>query len=65
LTVNLNLNGKILELTIFDNGKVNKSQIKNSGLGLMNLSERADRVDGDLKIDYGDGFKIEFVVDLK
>lgn len=65
IAVNLNLNGKALQLRIFDNGKVDKSKIKKSGLGLMNLSERADRVDGDLNIDYGEGFKIEFEVNLK
>ena len=59
ININLDLNGKGFSLTVHDNGTVDPTSIKKSGLGLSNMQARADKVGADFSLDYGAGFRVE------
>ena len=59
ININLDLNGKGFSLTVHDNGTVDPTSIKKSGLGLSNMQARADKVGADFTLDYGAGFRVE------
>ena len=64
IKIQLKLNRKNLLLKVHDNGLVDPNKIKKSGLGLTNMHDRSDAINGDLNIDYTDGFLISLKVPL-
>ena len=59
INIALDLTGKGFGLTVHDNGAVDTSTIKKSGLGLSNMQARAEKVDADFSLSYDDGFRVE------
>jgi len=47
-----------IELSIFDNGKIDKSKMKTSGLGMSNIQMRAKEIGAKLEIKMDNGFLI-------
>ncbi len=63
VSIKLIINRKIIELTIKDKGS--KSNIKTSGQGIMNMKERAERINAKYTFDYDqDGYKTLLTVNL-
>ena len=52
------------KVEIKDNGHVDETKIKKSGLGLLNLKERAKSIRAQLKIDHTDGYSINLEIPL-
>ena len=59
INIELDLNGKGFYLMVKDNGKVDPTKIKKSGLGLSNMRARADKVGADFSYKYHEGFVVE------
>ena len=59
INIALDLTGKGFGLTVHDNGAVDTSTIKKSGLGLSNMQARAEKIDADFSLSYDDGFRVE------
>ena len=55
----LELKGKGFYLMVKDNGHVDPTKIKKSGLGLSNMKSRADKVGADFSYKFADGFLVE------
>ena len=64
LEIKLKHEKKSLNLIIRDNGNVDPSKIKRSGLGLSNMQSRSDAINGIISIDYINGFSINLKVPL-
>ncbi|MEL6720759.1 MAG: ATP-binding protein, partial [Bacteroidota bacterium] len=48
-----------IQLTIHDNGKVVEKAHKTTGLGMSNMTMRAEQIGGKLKVNVANGFLIE------
>ena len=59
ITINLELQGKGFHLSVKDNGEVDPSSIKKSGLGLENMRARAEKVGASFVIGHDHGFTVE------
>jgi len=59
INIELDLPGKGFGLTVHDNGTVDTSTIKKSGLGLSNMQARADKVDAVFTLNYHQGFRVD------
>lgn len=64
LVVQLKQTPQMISISVADNGEVDHSQIKTSGTGLSNLKMRANRIGGELIIDWEKGVDVRLVVYL-
>jgi len=58
LDIQLNHTSSQLEMTIHDNGDVDPSKVKTSGTGMSNMKMRAERINGELIINWDNGFRV-------
>lgn len=58
IDITLRFDGKNFALTVHDNGSVDPSQMKTSGLGLSNMKARAEKVDATFSINTAKGFSV-------